>query len=208
MPNILEWIGYVASLIVLVSLLMSSVKRLRWINLLGSFIFAIYGFLIGAIPVGAMNAGIVFVNIYYLYQMYTKKDYFTLIQMNNETEYFSHFMNFYKDNMKSFMTVAEDLDNPKLVKLFILRNTVPAGLFIGKIVDSSTLEVLVDYVTPAYRDFKIGHFIFENQKLFFLNQGYKKLISQPGNDKHQSYLKKMGFVAQTSQNKIIFVKSL
>ena len=208
MPNLLEWVGYAASLIVLVSLLMTSVKRLRWINLFGSLVFAVYGILIGAIPVGAMNAGIVLINAYFIYQMYTKKDYFTLLQMTNETEYFNHFMNFHKENMKSFMIVDENLDNPNYLKIFTLRNTVPAGLFICKILDTSTLEILVDYVTPAYRDFKIGTFLFEDQKDYFKNQGYQKLVSRPGNEKHQSYLKKMGFVEQVSKTETLFVKSL
>ena len=208
MPSLLEWVGYAASLIVLISLLMTSVKRLRWINLFGSLIFAVYGIAIGAIPVGAMNAGIVLINAYFIYQMYAKKDYFTLIQMNHETEYFNHFMSFYKENMKSFMIVEENLDNPNYVKIFTLRNTVPAGLFVCKIIDLSTLEILVDYVTPAYRDFKIGRFLFEDQKDFFKNQGYNKLTSKPGNEKHQSYLKKMGFIEQSIKNETIFVKSL
>jgi GNAT superfamily N-acetyltransferase len=208
MPSLLEWVGYAASLIVLISLLMTSVKRLRWINLFGSLIFAVYGIAIGAIPVGAMNAGIVLINAYFIYQMYTKKDYFTLIQMNHETEYFNHFMNFYKENMKSFMIVEDNLDNPNYVKIFTLRNTVPAGLFVCKIIDPSTLEILVDYVTPTYRDFKIGRFLFENQKDFFKNQGYNKFISKPGNEKHQSYLKKMGFIEQSIKNETIFIKAL
>ena len=208
MPSLLEWVGYAASLIVLVSLLMTSVKRLRWINLFGSLVFAVYGILIGAIPVGAMNAGIVLINAYFIYQMYTKKDYFTLLQMTNETEYFNHFMNFHKENMKSFMIVDENLDNPNYLKIFTLRNTVPAGLFICKVIDASTLEILVDYVTPAYRDFKIGTFLFEDQKGYFKNQGYQKLVSRPGNEKHQSYLKKMGFVEQVSKTETLFVKSL
>ncbi len=68
--NWLEWLGYLASLIVLVSLLMSSIVKLRWINLLGSSLFSLYGFMIGALPVGFMNLGIVFINIYYLIQIY------------------------------------------------------------------------------------------------------------------------------------------
>jgi len=208
MPSLLEWVGYAASLIVLISLLMTSVKRLRWINLFGSLIFAVYGIAIGAIPVGAMNAGIVLINAYFIYQMYTKKDYFTLIQMTNETEYFSHFMTFYKENMKSFMIVEENLDNPNYLRIFTLRNTVPAGLFVCKVIDPSTLEILVDYVTPAYRDFKIGRFLFEDQKNYFINKGYLKLVSKPGNEKHQSYLKKMGFIEQLVKNETLFVKCL
>jgi GNAT superfamily N-acetyltransferase len=198
-----EVLGYVASLVVLVSLLMSSVKRLRWINMVGSVIFALYGFLIGAIPVALMNLGIVVINIYYLYQMYTKKDYFTLLP-TTDTVYFNHFMTFYQDNMKSFMDVEKQYDNPAYEKLFILRNMVPAGVVIGQKKDEHTFEVFIDYVTPAYRDFKVGQFLYEKQKTYFIEQGYDKLISRPGNDKHQTYLKRMGFEAQKTH----FVKHL
>jgi hypothetical protein len=95
MINFVEWLGYAASLIVLVSLLMSSVKRLRWINLAGSLAFAVYGFLVGALPVGFMNTGIVLINVYFLFQMYTKKDYFTLLPTSDVT-YFNHFIESFK----------------------------------------------------------------------------------------------------------------
>ena len=160
MPDFYEILGYVASLIVLVSLLMSSVKRLRWINLMGSLVFAVYGFLIGAIPVGVMNTGIVMINIYYLFQMYLKKDYFTLL-VSKDTTYFDHFIQFYKEDIQEFINVKEDISDAKFVKLFILRNTVPAGVVVGKELDSKTFEILIDYVTPQYRDFKIGRFLIE-----------------------------------------------
>ncbi|MCR3906148.1 MAG: hypothetical protein NUK62_03875 [Tenericutes bacterium] len=194
MGNFYEILGYVASFIVLVSLLMSSVKRLRWINLTGSLVFAIYGFLIGAIPVGVMNTGIVMINIYYLFQMYTRKDYFTLIEMNKDTEYFKYFMNFYRDNIESFMEVKDHLEDSKYLKLFILRNTVPAGVVVGEYDSKNTLRILVDYVTPTYRDFKIGKFLYHENKDFFEQLGVKNLITDPGNTKHQAYLKKMGFI--------------
>jgi hypothetical protein len=38
-----EILGYVASLLVAASLMMSGVRRLRWINLAGSLAFAAYG---------------------------------------------------------------------------------------------------------------------------------------------------------------------
>lgn len=208
MPNILELIGFIASLIVLVSLLMSSIKRLRWINLVGAVVFAVYGFLIEAPPVAFMNIGIVLINIYYLVQMYSKKDYFTLLKMNKGTEYFKHFMSFHKENMSSFMEVDENLDDPKYNKLFILRNTIPAGVVVSRVVDENTLEIMIDYVVPAYRDFKVGFFLYEDQKDFFINQGYTKLVSNPVNEKHIAYFVKMGFNPQNINNKSLYVKHL
>jgi len=208
MPNILEWIGYLASLIVLVSLLMSSLKKLRWINLIGALLFAIYGFLIHALPVGFMNAGIVAIDIYYLVQMYQKKDYFTLLKLGTQTEYFNHFMSFYKENISSFMEVEEHLEEPEYIKMFILRNTIPAGVLVSKIKDEKTLEILIDYAVPAYRDFKMGHFLYENQKDFFIAQGYETLLSRPGNEKHQNYLKKMGFIPESIDGEFYYLKNL
>ncbi|MBU1093869.1 MAG: hypothetical protein KKH01_05355 [Firmicutes bacterium] len=208
MPNILEWVGYLASLIVLVSLVMSSVKRLRWINLIGALLFSIYGFAISALPVGFMNAGIVIVDIYYLYQMYSKKDYFTLLKLGTQTEYFNHFMSYYKENMLSFMAVEDNLEDSQYIKMFILRNTIPAGILVSKIKDPKTLEILIDYAVPAYRDFKLGHFLYENQKDFFIAQGYETLLSRPGNQKHQDYLKKMGFIPESVDGEFYYLKNL
>jgi len=203
-----EWLGYLASTIVFISLLMSSVKKLRWINLVGSLTFAVYGFLIGAIPVGVMNSGIVMINIYFLFQMYTKNDYFSMITFENEKTYFDYFMNFYKENIKQFIFIDEDLNNPQLTKLFVLRNTVPAGIFVGKKITDHTMEILVDYVTPQYRDFKIGKYIYESEKEVFTSKGIHQLISKPGTEKHQRYLERMGFIADQMDGQVIYKKDL
>jgi hypothetical protein len=197
----LEYLGYIASLIVLVSLLMSSVKKLRWINLAGSLLFATYGFLIGSLPVGLMNTGIVMINLYYLFQMYRKTDYFQLM-CTEEVDYLKHFVSFYKENMKSFFEFDENLVYDKEFKVFILRNLIPAGILLGKAHNEDTLEILVDYATPQFRDFKIANFLFNENKNFFIEKGFTKLITKPGNLKHQKYLEKIGFKKVNSENYI------
>ena len=47
---LLETFGYLASLLVAVSLMMRSIVRLRWINLTGAACFTAYGILIAAYP--------------------------------------------------------------------------------------------------------------------------------------------------------------
>lgn len=192
MPNWVEWVGYVASLIVLVSLIMSSVKRLRWINLTGSLIFAVYGLLLPSYPVAVMNFGIVLVNSYYLYQIYSKKDLFELIPIRDDA-YFEHFMNVYRKDMSQFINLEHDITQEGLIKFFVSRNTVPAGLFIGKKVEDDKLEIWVDYTTPTYRDFKIAEYIYTQKKDVFASQGFNVLLTKPGKEKHNTYLEKMGF---------------
>jgi hypothetical protein len=66
--NFLEMVGYTASVLVAISLMMRSLNKLRIINLSGSLLFTIYGFTIGAYPVAVLNAFIVLVNLFYLQQ--------------------------------------------------------------------------------------------------------------------------------------------
>ena len=40
--SILEWLGYAASVIVLVSLSMASIVKLRWYNMLGAALFSLW----------------------------------------------------------------------------------------------------------------------------------------------------------------------
>ena len=203
----IEYIGYLASLIVLVSLLMSSVKKLRWINMVGSVIFAIYGILIGSYPVAVMNFGIVLVNIYYLVQMYGNKDLFKLIHVMDKP-YFDHFIDVYKKDMNKYLELEHDITEEGLVKYFVSRNTVPAGLFIGKKIEDNKLEILVDYTTPTYRDFKIAEFLFVDQKDIFKKQGFDILLSKSGNEKHKLYLEKMGFKQTTYLDEPYYMKEI
>ncbi|MBN2604798.1 MAG: hypothetical protein JXR62_03095 [Bacilli bacterium] len=207
-PILLDWIGYVASLIVLVSLLMSSIKKLRWINLIGALLFGAYGFLIGSFPTGFMNLGIVVIDVYYLVRMYLSKEYFRVLPIQNDTEYLSYFLDFYKEDINRFSDIEKIDFNHAEVKLYLLRNMTPAGIFICNKYNSNTLEIVLDYAIPLYRDFKLGMFIFESQKLYFLGKGYNRFIVSTNNDDHIKYVKKMGFVESKIGNDIYYTKTI
>jgi hypothetical protein len=207
--NWLEWLGYLASLIVLISLLMSSIIKLRWINLLGSSLFSLYGFLIGALPVGLMNLGIAMINIYYLVKIYSasaKNEYFKILSIEKDSEYFNHFLNFYKEGLKKYADPSKLKANTYEVSFYILRNMVPAGVFLGSKYDENTLKVELDFVIPEYRDFKIGSFVYEESKDHFLDRGYNRLISYSSNNDHIDYLRKMGFEEKEASGSKYFEK--
>lgn len=68
--NVVEGLGYLASVLVAISFLMKSINKLRFVNLVGSICFVIYAIAIHAIPVALINLFTVCINVYYL----TKKD--------------------------------------------------------------------------------------------------------------------------------------
>jgi len=204
----LEWLGYLASLIVLMSLLMSSIIKLRWINLFGSSMFSLYGFLIGALPVGYMNLCIAIINIYYLIKIYRSKEYFKILPIEGNSPYFNYFLDFYNIGSEEDINIAQFNINDFDVSFYILRNLVPAGVFIASRHDENTLKVELDFVIPEYRDFKIGNYIYENSKDYFFDKGYSKFISFSSNNDYTKYLNKMGFKETIENGSKYFIKSI
>ncbi|EDQ02070.1 MULTISPECIES: YgjV family protein [Shewanella] len=68
--TIWEWVGYLASVVVAISLMMSNIKKLRWWNLIGAGLFVAYGLAIDAIPVALVNFFIVLIDAYYIVKIY------------------------------------------------------------------------------------------------------------------------------------------
>ena len=207
MPGLLDWIGYLGSLVVLVSLLMSSIKKLRWINLVGATIFAFYGFMIASIPTGLMNVGIAVIDIVFLVMMYRQKDYFRVLPIPEPTEYLRQFFKFYRNDIEQYQALDEESLSNALVKFYVLRNMTPASVFIADKYDEKTLEIKLDYAIPQYRDFKIGRFVYEKQKGYFSDLGYSKFIVFSDKKEHISYIKKMGF-KEYPQLKNCYIKSI
>ena len=97
-----ELIGYLASILVALSLTMRSILRLRLINLLGAAFFTVYGLLITAYPVAFLNGLIVGINLYYLYEMKRAKNYFTILEAHHDAAYLRMFLRYYAEDIKRF----------------------------------------------------------------------------------------------------------
>ncbi len=62
----IEYIGYLASILVVISLTLKDVKWLRIINTFGGIAFVVYALLLGTYPVVLTNVSIVVINLYHL----------------------------------------------------------------------------------------------------------------------------------------------
>ncbi|MCC3867161.1 YgjV family protein [Terrisporobacter mayombei] len=65
----IELVGYAASILIVISLTMTDMYKLRIINSIGCLMFVIYGLNVGAYPVALANAIIIIINIYNLYKL-------------------------------------------------------------------------------------------------------------------------------------------
>lgn len=62
-----EYLGYIASALIILSFAMKRLTLLRWVNLVGCALFVVYGIQQADIPIIVTNVAIVFINVYYLF---------------------------------------------------------------------------------------------------------------------------------------------
>lgn len=187
-----ELVGYAGSILVAISLMMKSILRLRIISMAGAVLFITYGLLVGALPIVFLNGLILFINLYNLVRMLRQKDYFTLMEIRAESAYLKKFPDFYRNEILEFIPTYLFKPKSDQLVLFVLRNMVPAGVLIVK-PEGEQAQVFLDFVIPGYRDFRAGKFLFEESAEFFSQKGIRRLVTAPGNARHVSYLRKMGF---------------
>ena len=69
----IELIGYIGSFLVVVSMLMTSITKLRVVNMTGSVISIIYALIIGSFPVALMNICLLLINAYNIIKLKRQK---------------------------------------------------------------------------------------------------------------------------------------
>lgn len=187
----LDLFGYAASLVILVSLMMSSIVKLRWINLVGAIMFSTFGFMIGSIPTGGLNAGIAVIDIYYLFVLYRERDRVAIVRTDPASELFRYFWSTNEEEIRRIF--GEVAIGPDCDVFFLLRNNNTAGILVGERTDAQTFFIAVDYVTPRYRDFRIGQYVIAEANIHERLPGVKRLVTVPGTDEHRAYLERVGF---------------
>lgn len=189
--NFTDLFGNLSSLVILISLTMSSIIKLRWLNLIGGAMFTAYGVMLGSIPVIFLNFGIVVIDIYYLYKLYTTKESFKLVEATLNSPYLNHFLEVNKNELQPFENNLGWEENEKV--FYMLRDNNTAGVLAGRD-EGDALFIDLDYVTPKYRDMKLGKYFFSENKEVLKNKGYTKLKTKGTNNKHREYLEEIGFV--------------
>jgi hypothetical protein len=191
-----EGLGYAASLIILVSLLMTNVFRLRVINLAGSLFFALYGWLIGSWPVCLINLVIAGIDGWYLVQALRVSAFFDLQPAASVgPEYLKRFFLFHERDLLAHAPGLTLEDLRDACSCMIFRDLLPVGLFAFRRAGPDA-AIVIDYMIPEYRDFKAGRFLYRTKRMYFKEQGIKRFRAVARHPSHPKYLLKNGFVRE------------
>lgn len=197
---VLELVGYFASLLVLISLLMASALKLRIINSIGSFIFAIYALLIHSYPTAVMNFCLVFIDIYFLVKLLRPKRLFSCKKAAAKESVVEYLLEYYHDDILYYFQDFDFNTYDDHTIYLVFAGAIPSGIFIANYKEDGTLNVLLDYATPDYRDCSVSTYLYGELVKIGINQ----LITHSSTPAHTQYLLSMGY----SKNNNVFVKNL
>lgn len=184
-----EIIGYAGSALVVISMLMSSILKLRIINTAGSIISCVYAIVVGAMPLALMNACLIIINLYNLYRlMHTKKPY-DIAVCSSDDGIVGYFLDYYKDDISLYFPEFDKSRVRGDRAYAVMCEGSPSGILIGR-AEGGCFDIDIDYTTPSYRDFSIAGYLYKRLPEYGINKiRYAGSISES----HADYLRRMGY---------------
>ena len=184
-------VGYLSTILILISFLMTSVVKLRIVSAIGSAIFVVFAVATKSYPTAIMNFGVVLINIYFLIKLLKAKRLTTMLPIETDNAYLKEFENFYLEDMQRYFPEISAQKDQADKAYFVYYDLAPVGLLLGKQQDDGSLRILLDYTTPKYRDASVGKFLYER---LLRDEGYRALTIENPSEKHEKYLRNVGFV--------------
>ncbi|MDE7313348.1 MAG: YgjV family protein [Eubacterium sp.] len=99
---LIELIGYLGSVLVVVSMLMSSVVKLRVINTAGSCISATYALIIHSYPLALMNICLIVINLYNLAKLSKNGQHYNLVGGKTDDPLLAYFLSYFQQDIQNF----------------------------------------------------------------------------------------------------------
>ncbi|TAH55798.1 MAG: hypothetical protein EWM51_00925 [Treponema sp.] len=184
-------LGYAGSFIILISLTMKSIVKLRWINAAGSLLFVIFAFLTKSTPTIVMNIGIIVIDLWYVFKISKVKADYRLVKAERGSAFLDFFYELHRKEIVGIF--GEDSFAEARGFSYFVCNGEIAGLFAWKENSPAECQILIDFVTPRYRDTKIGRYFFDRQLPLFREKGYIRFVYNNVGAAHWKYLSKIGF---------------
>ncbi|MFM6849676.1 MAG: hypothetical protein ACKOVB_11290 [Terrabacter sp.] len=178
----LEVIGWIGSAVLVWSLLQTQLHRLRVINLVGCIVLIGYNSVNHVWPMVGLNVVLAAINVFYLARMSREKHdagAYEVLQVAGDDTYLRHVLRVHEGDIRRW--------NPDFVydpfagdvSYLVLKGDETVGVVIGRDAGNGTAQLLLDWVTPRYRDLSPGEFILGKEGLL-RRRGYRRFLPPPG----------------------------
>jgi hypothetical protein len=177
----LDVLGWGGSALLVYSLLQASVLRLRILNAIACIILIVFNAALSVWPMVGMNAVLVAINLYFIAKLLRERhdeSVFKVLEVGPADEYLRHTLRVHGADILKF--------NPSFVHdpssthdaFLVQKGDETVGVVLLR-EEGETAHVLLDYVTPRFRDFSPGEFVWRRSRLLS-ERGIRRVITPPG----------------------------
>jgi len=180
----LDAIGWAGSALLVWSLLQTRILRLRLWNLVGSFVLIGYNAAIHVWPMVGLNATLAVINVWNLRTLlHTRHDErrYEVIEVGTHDGMLDHTLRRHGADIARFnpgFTWTTGGDKRAAFLIVSADETVGVVVIRPDAEDDRVARVDLDYVTPRFRDFTPGEFVYRRSRLF-TDRGFRTIISPP-----------------------------
>lgn len=179
----LDALGWAGSVLLVVSLLQARVMRFRTLNLIASIVLTVFNAAIQVWPMVAMNGVLALINAFYLVKLVRDRhdvQAFDVIEVGPDDEYLRYTLRQHSQEILTFQPdFVWDGAAPGGRAYLVLHGDETVGVVLLHDDGQGTAHVVLDYVTPRFRDFSPGEFVWRRSTLL-TEAGFTRIVSPPG----------------------------
>lgn len=188
----LEVVGWVGSILVVVSLMQARVLRFRVLNLVGAVLATGYNLAFGIWAFAVMNGAIAVIDVYWLWRLLREQHderAYTVVDVGTGDAYLRHFLDVHGDEIGRFQPGFAL--PPDALAFLVARGDEVVGVVVVRDVGDGVGVVDLDWVTTRFRDFTPGEFVYRRSGVFAAH-GLRVLHVAPA-PRMREYFTKVGF---------------
>ncbi|NHA69213.1 YgjV family protein [Phycicoccus flavus] len=181
----MSWVdalGWFGSALLVFSLLQARILRLRVLNTVACVILTVFNTLLGVWPMVAMNVVLAGINLWFIARMLRERGderAYAVLPVREDDSYLRHFLGVYRADIARFFPDFDVAGGPGRSTYLVQHGDETVGVIVVRDAGGRTAQVELDYVTPRYRDFTPGEFVFRHSMLF-RDRGFERVLTAPG----------------------------
>jgi hypothetical protein len=179
----LDALGWAGSALLVFSVMQARVLRFRLLNLIACLVLVVFNTLIEVWPMVAMNVVLALINIYFLRRLLADRHddtAFEVVQVGPDDEYLRHVLRVHGADILKFQpNFVWDGAEPNQNAYLVLHGDETVGVVLVRDTGDGVAHVVLDYVTPRFRDFSPGEFVWRKSGLL-RDCGFRRVVSPEG----------------------------
>jgi hypothetical protein len=175
-------LGWAGSTLLIYSLMQARVLRFRVLNLVASSVLIVFNGLLNIWSMVAMNVALAGINLWFIRKLLRERHNevaYEVFQVDAHDAYLSHVLKVHGEDVRRFFPSFTPTEVAGRSAFLVQRGDETVGVVLLRDAGDGVAQVELDYVTPRFRDFTPGEFVYRRSGMF-RQLGFRQVRTPPG----------------------------